>query len=675
MSTLPRCNMSYRIVMVVAVAVLASTGCCGNTILRGNMNEAGNIVPEVGAIPVPPPGIHRSLSIFGSDGLAMKLPVDSHPWGMPLSPPGTQSKLPVIPGPGYAGFAINNHPSEIICPKEQCDDITLLKPGCKLEENNERYANGCLLHPCGKKICKDEPTGPGEDEVHCPLPKCPSTLLKPGCTLKESNEQDSKGCPLFPCGKKVCNDDPQAFCATPMCPPPPPEDLLKPGCKVEDNDEKDANGCLLHPCGKKICEDEPSGGSGPSEPVFKIDEPLQIDPCNNETENIDNIDVNTIATDPLASENLAIQDAHVSDNNHTEQKIVEENIERNHMAENQAQHDNMINQLNSIHAQLRIAMDDPTEHQDVETALNKTVNSMTGIEAINDADKVTDEKLIKLHVNVNIMKYKAGQEHKREEMATLIKKEKLYAMATEWRARCAKWTARLSKARMVLANAFKNAMKSSKLAQKGCIANQNDHITKAQLKWSSLAINEVKCTFKYLLAIKVNKLKICDASRKASLSARTLQKFPMPAFDGIKCLHSDKALALLSLNNKRASEKTKIARNDVKAIRAGYEAKGMGVEKLVKKEIDADDGIPKNGVETLEMTFKRIMGREMNLTWTKPQHYSNNRTLPNPIDTAKEECLGGNCNLSSVDENNDRQVKMLAKRKLIAAQPLPSAAK
>ena len=102
-------------------------------------------------------------------------------------------------------------------------------------------------------------------------------------------------------------------------------------------------------------------------------------------------------------------------------------------------------------------------------------------------------------------------------------------MATEWRARCAKWTARLDKARMVLAKAFKGAMRSSKMAQKGCLANQNDHITLAQLKWSKLAINEVKCTFKYLLAVKVNKLKICSWSHKASLSAKTMQMYGMPS--------------------------------------------------------------------------------------------------------------------------------------------------
>ena len=156
-------------------------------------------------------------------------------------------------------------------------------------------------------------------------------------------------------------------------------------------------------------------------------------------------------------------------------------------------------------------------------------------------------------------------------------------------------------------------------------------------------------------------------------SAKSVQRFPMPAFDGIKGLHGDKVLALLGLNNKRASEKTAIARRDAQALRADYEAKGMGEEKKVKKEIDTDDGTPKDGKETLEMVFERIMGRDMNLTWTKPQHYSNNRTLPNPLEMAKEECLGGNCNITAVDEKNDKHVKVLVNRKRVAAQPMPSA--
>ena len=49
---------------------------------------------------------------------------------------------------------------------------------------------------------------------------------------------------------------------------------------------------------------------------------------------------------------------------------------------------------------------------------------------------------------------------------------------------------------------------------------------------------------------------------------------------------SDEKLAQLSLTNKRASEKTQIARNDAKAIRADYEAKGMrGRSKLKNRSI------------------------------------------------------------------------------------------
>ena len=63
------------------------------------------------------------------------------------------------------------------------------------------------------------------------------------------------------------------------------------------------------------------------------------------------------------------------------------------------------------------------------------------------------------------------------------------------------------------------------------------------------------------------------------------------------------------------------------------------------------------------MIFERIMGRDMNLTWTKPQHYSNNSTLPNPLENAKQECLGGNCNIARVDIKNDKRVKWLQNRK------------
>ena len=97
----------------------------------------------------------------------------------------------------------------------------------------------------------------------------------------------------------------------------------------------------------------------------------------------------------------------------------------------------------------------------------------------------------------------------------------------------------------------------------------------------------------------------------------------------------------------------------------------MSEEKQVKKQIDTDDGTPKDGKETLDMIFERIMGRDMNLTWTKPQHYSNNSTLPNPLENAKEECLGGNCDITRVDMKNDNRVKRLQNRKKTAATPVP----
>ena len=156
---------------------------------------------------------------------------------------------------------------------------------------------------------------------------------------------------------------------------------------------------------------------------------------------------------------------------------------------------------------------DPTNYEDVETALNTTVSSITGLETMNEKEKDDAEKFIHQHVTVKINRKKSEEDRKRHRMAMLSKKEKLYAMATEWKARCAKWTARSDKARMVLATSFKGVMKSSKMARKGFLAFQNDHITLAQLKWSKSAINEVKCTFKYLLAVKVNKLKICNWSQ------------------------------------------------------------------------------------------------------------------------------------------------------------------
>ena len=375
--------------------------------------------------------------------------------------------------------------------------------------------------------------------------------------------------------------------------------------------------------------------------------------------------------DPLTAENRVVQVTEEETANDTAVAVTAEKTERVMLADHQASHSNLANELQSLHAQMLVALHDPTNYDDVETALNTTVESMTGLEAMNEKEKVDAEKFIHQHVSVNVNRKKSEEDRKRHRLARLSKKEKLYAMATEWKVRCAKWTARLDKARMVLAKAFKGAMRSSKMAQKGCLANQNDHITLAQLKWSKLAINEVKCTFKYLLAVKVNKLKICSWSHKASLSAKTMQMYGMPRLDLRRGIYSDEKLALLSLTNKRATEKTQLARKDAKAIRADYEAKGMGAEKQVKKQIDTDDGSSKDGRETLDMMFERIMGRDMNLTWTKPQHYSNNSTLPNPLENAKQECLGGNCDITRVDVKNDKRVKWLQNRKKTAASPVP----
>ena len=589
----------YKITYVVIAVILAFHASNGqylrdpmtDAINNGNptfsqLDNMNNIMPTYGAIPVPPPGAAApSYGIYGS-------------------------KLPVVPGPGNVGYAVNNHPG-----------------AGDAEEKSATGANEKATGSSGAAPAVTNVTEPKEEKV------------------PDEKVEAAKVDVIAP------EEAPPAAASGP----------------------KSSSGAS-GPQQAKPSSSGPSTTTKETKPEAKTDASGPAKSASTGTENgKDDEDVDKIESNPLTSENAAIQEAHVASDNHTSHKVNEEKTERDELAENQAHHDDMINQLKSIHAQMLVAMYDPTNAHDVETALNATLSGMTGIEELNDGDKVEEAKLTHLHVNVNVMKHKSEQEHKREQMALIIKKEKLYAMATEWKARCTKWTARLDKARMVLATAFKGAMKSSKLAQKGCLANQNDHITKAQLKWSSLAINEVKCTFKYLLTVKVNKLKICDASKKASLSAKSVQRFPMPAFDGIKGLHGDKVLALLGLNNKRASEKTAIARRDAQALRADYEAKGMGEEKKVKKEIDTDDGTPKDGKETLEMVFERIMGRDMNLTWTKPQHYSNNRTLPNPLEMAKEECLGGNCNITAVDEKNDKHVKVLVNRKRVAAQPMPSA--
>eukprot|EP00943_MAST-04B_sp_MAST-4B-sp1_P005858 g5858.t1 len=541
-------------------------------------------MPQLGAIPVPPPGAAGFVGAYGG------------------------ARLPVVAGPGNAGYAVNNHPgSGDVEEKMDVDDAS------------SSGANAT-------NVTSDEES-PSRSNVSSSSSSAEPALSSGASGAEVTNSRTPRLA--------------EAQSTTVQRVPMP-----------SNGTTGDASDPVLQAPGASAVKGNSSGGGAGGK----------------ESEDKDSIEFN-----PLTSENAAIQEAHDASDNHTVHKIKEEKVERDALAENQAHHDDMINQLKSIHSQMLIAMHDPTNAHDVEQALNATVEGMTGLEAVNDVDKDTDVKISNMHVNVNVMRHKSEQEHKREQMAIVVKKEKLYAMSSEWKARCAKWTARLDKARMVLANAFKGAMKASKLAQKGCLANQNDHITKAQLKWSSLAINEVKCTFKYLLTVKVNKMKICDASRKASLSAKTLQRFPMPALDGVKGLHSDKLLALLGLNNKRASEKTSIARQDAKALRADYEAKGMGEEKKVQKEIDTDDGTPKDGVETLDMVFERIMGRGMNLTFTKPQHYSNNRTLPNPLEMAKEECLGGNCNITSVDEKNDKHVKLLQKRKVVDTQIPPPA--
>ena len=89
----------YKITYVVIAVILAFHASNGqylrdpmtDAINNGNptfsqLDNMNNIMPTYGAIPVPPPGAAApSYGIYGS-------------------------KLPVVPGPGNVGYAVNNHP-------------------------------------------------------------------------------------------------------------------------------------------------------------------------------------------------------------------------------------------------------------------------------------------------------------------------------------------------------------------------------------------------------------------------------------------------------------------------------------------------------------------------------------------------------------------------------------
>ena len=74
---------------------------------------------------------------------------------------------------------------------------------------------------------------------------------------------------------------------------------------------------------------------------------------------------------------------------------------------------NLANELQSLHAQMLVALHDPTNYDDVETALNTTVESMTGLETMNEKEKVDAEKFIHQHVTVNVNRKKSEEDRKR----------------------------------------------------------------------------------------------------------------------------------------------------------------------------------------------------------------------------------------------------------------------
>ena len=99
------------------------------------------------------------------------------------------------------------------------------------------------------------------------------------------------------------------------------------------------------------------------------------------------------------------------------------------LANHQASHSNLANELQSLHAQMLVALHDPTNYEDVETALNTTVSSITGLETMNEKEKDDAEKFIHQHVTVKINRKKSEEDRKRHRMAMLSKKEKLYAQS------------------------------------------------------------------------------------------------------------------------------------------------------------------------------------------------------------------------------------------------------
>ena len=354
-------------------------------------------------------------------------------------------------------------------------------------------------------------------------------------------------------------------------------------------------------------------------------------------------------------EQQEIQNALQNERNTTGQKTEAEKDERDALVTLREKHGEMLAKLSELQAEMKMTLTSE-DHNDINMTLGKIQNNLANLEATEKEQRYLDKITMEKSATAATMR-------KKEQAMKLLYREKqialretLTAAAMTFKRRCVKWTGRVDKAESLLAVAFKQAMLSSTVAEKGAKSVQNDLVTKAQLKWSLSAINEVKCTLKFLLASRVNKLKVCKLSGTAQLALLKMDNTLMPPYD-VPGLHSDQVMSGLSLTRARAEVKTKTAKDTANALKAEVEKKGVKPVRTPPELVDTETGKPEKGSkETTDMLFERIMGRPLDLSWQKPAFNAS----ANAYDAAVTECLGGNCNLTKIDEKNDFESKKLA---------------
>jgi hypothetical protein len=90
------------------------------------------------------------------------------------------------------------------CPVVRCAAPSEAPRGCVDEKSDERDSNGCLVYPCGfKRTCKP---------FVCPLVRCAAP--RAGCRYVKSNALNADSCPRYPCGVLQCDTCPELKCAT-----------------------------------------------------------------------------------------------------------------------------------------------------------------------------------------------------------------------------------------------------------------------------------------------------------------------------------------------------------------------------------------------------------------------------------------------------------------------------